>query len=152
MANAMVTRTSAIKMGTLSTWDSIERLSYWLSVIRWLPALAGIFTVIAAVSVTVLSNRLDSLRAERAAKRQLSSIQQEEIASQLKRFAGTLYTIRAYTDDEDAINLLSQIVTTLTKAAWVKMPTNHIMVFSLVVGVSIEIAPSRVMDFERVAS
>src|SRR6266851_5533898 len=100
-------------MSTSSTWDSVERLSYWLSMIRWLPAVAGVITVIAAVAVALVSNRLDTLRAERAANRHLLPTQQQEIARQLKQFAGTSNTIRAYPDDQDALNLLLQIVVAL---------------------------------------
>jgi hypothetical protein len=74
-------------MSTLSTWDSVERLSYWLSIIRWLPDVARAITVIAA------------LRAERAANRHLSPTQQQEIARQLKQFAGTHYTLTILIDD-----------------------------------------------------
>jgi hypothetical protein len=83
------------KMSSLSTWGSVERLSYWLSIIRWLPAIAGGITVIAAVAVALVSNRPDTLRAERAANRHLSQTHQQEIAHRLIPFAGTLYTIRA---------------------------------------------------------
>jgi hypothetical protein len=126
-------------------------LSYWLSIIRWLPAIAGGITVIAAVAVALVSNRLDTLRAERAANRHLSQTHQQEIAHRLKPFAGTLYTIRAYPDDQDAVNLFSQIIGALTAADWIQMPTKHIMAFSLVVGVSIEVTPSHVADLAPAA-
>jgi len=119
--------------------------------IRWLPAVAGVITVIAAVAVALVSNRLDTLRAERAANRHLLPTQQQEIARQLKQFAGTSYTIRAYPADQDALNLLLQIVVALTAADWIQIPTKHIMAFSLVVGVSIEVAPSHIADLALAA-
>jgi hypothetical protein len=138
-------------MSTSSTWDSVERLSYWLSIIRWLPAVAGVITVIAAVAVALVSNRLDTLRAERAANRHLLPTQQQEIARQLKQFAGTPYTIRAYPDDQDALNLFLQIVVALTRQIGSKYQPNTLWLFSLVVGVSIEIAPSHVTDLAPAA-
>ena len=41
-------------MSTLSTWDSVERLSYWLSIIRWLPDVTRAITVIAAVAAALV--------------------------------------------------------------------------------------------------
>jgi membrane protein required for beta-lactamase induction len=77
----------------------VERLSYWLSIIRWLPAVAGAIAVIAAVAVALVSNRLDTLRTERAANRHLSPTQQQGIARQLKQSAGTHYTLTILIDD-----------------------------------------------------
>src|SRR5215469_7633346 len=75
-------------------WNSVESLSYWLPVIRWVTGGAGATAFVAALSNVLVSNRLDELRADR----HLSQVQQQKIASVLKRFPGTQYTIWSYPD------------------------------------------------------
>ena len=71
---------SSPKTGVQSMWNSSAELARILQIIRWAPAIAGLVTVIAAVSVAVVSNRLDALRAQEATPRRLSAQQQRQIA------------------------------------------------------------------------
>jgi len=94
-----------------------------------------IAVVIAGVAIEHMAD------AQRFGPRTLSPSQWAEIGSQLKPFAGTLFTIRSYNDDEGAINLARRIAVMLGTAGWKQVSTGHIMGFLFVRGVSVEIDP-----------
>jgi len=105
-----------------------------------------------SLNLSIETLRKENLKLEsRLAPRSLSPQSSAFIMNAMKVFPNQKFDILWYTDDQDSINLAQQIAEILTDAGWTLDRSDEWLGFGLVMGISIEFAPSKSAEFEPAA-
>ena len=159
---------------------SIDELNRVLTASKWALGILAVLTALTGIFNQWLGDRIGVLQAEqrsasqkkleasesellrtkartaqlevRLAPRSLSPDQIQSIRDHLSPFPGIQFQFVSYQDDAEVKNLVLQLIKTLLSAGWKGLPAQEFLMASLVVGVTVEYAPSSKEALERPAA